>query len=292
MAQFPITWLEVFAEAALQGNLHAVVHQADPIATSTMAAFATRMRLSETSYVQSPTEASADYLHRIFTVAGEIPFAGHPSLGTAAAVALAKGLSSARLAQQTLAGIQHLTVDLKPDGSQGTVEIMQNPPEHLGNHDSKPVLEALGLEADDGHPTLPATVISTGLPTLILPVRDVGVLSRPSPDLALLFTALDSLGHNVITCYVVANLGEGAWRARCFTPQVASGEDAATGSAAGPLTAFASRELGQSAIVIDQGIEMGSPSRLYGRVDGGAVIVSGSVRIIGQGTIELPVLAG
>ena len=292
MAQFPITWLEVFAEAPLQGNLHAVVHEADSIATATMAAFATRMRLSETSYVQTPTEGPADYRHRIFTVAGEIPFAGHPSLGTAAAVALAKGRSSARLTQQTMAGIQELVVDLEPDGSKGTVDLTQNPPEHLGAHAPGPVLEALGLNADDRHPTLEATVISNGLPTLILPVRDVEVLSRPSPDLVGILAALEGVGHSVITCYVVAHLGDGAWRARCFTPQVAGGEDPATGSAAGPLTAFAHRQLGLSSIVIDQGIEMGSPRRLYGRVEGETVVVSGAVRVIGHGTIELPVLAG
>ncbi len=253
-----------------------------------MAAFAARMRLSETSFVQTPTEGPADYRHRIFTVAGEIPFAGHPSLGTAAAVASAKRRPSARLAQQTGAGIQELVVEMAPDGSHATVDLTQNPPEHLGTPDPEPVLAALGLGPDDRHPTLPAEVISTGLPTLILPVRDPEVLARPAPDLEALARELERLGNGVVTCYVAAHLGAGGWRARCFTPQVASGEDAATGSAAGPLAVLANRELGLPSIVIDQGIEMGSPSRLYGRVQGEAVIVSGSVRLIGEGTIELP----
>ena len=291
-ARLRVTWLEVFAEAPLEGTLHVVVHDADAIGTATMARLATRLRLPETSYVQAPTGAKADYLHRIFTIAGEIPFAGHPSLGTAVAVARAHGHLSTRLTQQTGAGLQELRVDLDASGMTGTAEITQNPAEWLGEPAPDPVLAALGLRSDDRHPTLRSSVISTGLPTLIVPVRDVEALGRSAPDLEALGRALAAVGEGVLTCYVATPLTPDAWRARCFTPQVAGGEDPATGSAAGPLTAFAYRELGAQEIVIDQAIELGSRSRLYGRVQDERVVVSGGVRVIGEGSMDLPVLPG
>ena len=253
-----------------------------------MAAFAARMRLSETSFVQTPTEGPADYRHRIFTVAGEIPFAGHPSLGTAAAVASAKRRPSARLAQQTGAGIQELVVEMAPDGSHATVDLTQNPPEHLGTPDPEPVLAALGLGPDDRHPTLPAEVISTGLPTLILPVRDPEVLARPAPDLEAL--AREARAARQRRRHVLRRRPSRCRRLARPLFHATGGERGGRRHWLGCRSAGGVGEpsSGLPSIVIDQGIEMGSPSRLYGRVQGEAVIVSGSVRLIGEGTIELP----
>ncbi len=294
-ARLPVTWLEVFADQPLGGNLHVVVHDADVLDDATLAAFARRMRLSETSYVQSPSEPGADYRHRIFTMVTEIPFAGHPSLGTAAAVARARGERSAHLVQQTGAGLQPLRVDLDGTGASATVEISQNPPAHLGDTASEPLLAALGLARGDGRTELPASVISTGLPTLVLPVKDLEALQHARPDLGALSDALVAAPGSPLTCYVVVPPGAGGdgsrWRARCFTDQVGGGEDAATGSAAGPLTAYAHLHLGADAVEIDQGVELGSPSRLSGRVDGARIVVAGNVRFVGAGTIELPARA-
>ena len=82
-----IAWLDVFAERPLAGNALAVVDGADEVDDDTILAFAKEMGLSETTFVQSPEADGADYRNRIFTVATELPFAGHPSLGTAVAVA-------------------------------------------------------------------------------------------------------------------------------------------------------------------------------------------------------------
>lgn len=294
-ASFSITWLEVFAEAPLEGNLHLVVHEADRVPDEAKARLAARLRLSETSFVEQPEPGArsqgADYRHRIFTVAGEIPFAGHPSLGTAAAVARARREDSARLVQQTGAGLQELRVELSP-GVEGTVEMVQNAPEELARPEGAPFLRALGLGPTDAHPGLSPVVISTGLPTLVLPVRDTFALRRIQTgevDLGELARQLQAASSGTLTCYVVAQIDRVEWNARCFTDQVAGGEDAATGSAAGPLAAFAHRELGLERVAVTQGVEVGSRSRLYGRVAGEAVVVSGSVRTIGAGTIELPV---
>ena len=101
-----IAWLDVFAERPLAGNALAVVDDADDVDDEAMLAFAKEMDLSETTYVQSADAEGADYRNRIFTVATELPFAGHPSLGTAVAVARWRGLDEASFTQQTPAGLQ------------------------------------------------------------------------------------------------------------------------------------------------------------------------------------------
>src|SRR4051812_40301332 len=108
----PYTVVDVFTEQPLQGNALAVVRDADDLDDEQMAAFARETRLSETTFVQTATAEGADYRNRIFTVAGEIPFAGHPSLGTAVAVARARGEREAKYVQQTGAGLQPVDVRL------------------------------------------------------------------------------------------------------------------------------------------------------------------------------------
>src|SRR5687768_5884906 len=114
----PYSVLDVFTDRALTGNQLAVVHDADGVEDQTMGAFARETRLPETTFVQSPDQDGADYRNRIWTVAGEIPFAGHPSLGTAVAVAEARGESAASYVQQTIAGLQ--PVDVRREGDRWT----------------------------------------------------------------------------------------------------------------------------------------------------------------------------
>ncbi len=123
----PATWLDVFAEGPLQGNLHLVVHDADDLADDVMATFSARTRLAETSFVQTATEPGATYRHRIYVPGKEVPFAGHPSLGTAAAHAWRIGQRTGTFVQQTASGLQRLDVDLGE--TVGTVAIHQNPAE-------------------------------------------------------------------------------------------------------------------------------------------------------------------
>src|SRR5215212_4068486 len=105
-----LTWLDVFTDRPLTGNGLAVVHDADGVSDDTMLAFARETHLSETPFVQTATQAGADY--RIRMMQGELPFAGHPSLGTAVAVARARGERSASYTQQTGAGLQPVEVEL------------------------------------------------------------------------------------------------------------------------------------------------------------------------------------
>jgi len=92
---FAFDLVDVFAVRPLEGNLLAVVHGTDELPTETMQRLAARTRLSETSFVQNSNDPGADYRHRIFTIADEVPFAGHPSVGTAATVVLRRSDSTA-----------------------------------------------------------------------------------------------------------------------------------------------------------------------------------------------------
>ncbi len=113
-----LTWLDVFSHAPLAGNQLAVVHDADGIPDAVQGAFAAETNLSETTFVQSATQDGADYRNRIWMPHLELPFAGHPSLGTAVAVALARGDDEATYVQQTQAGLQQL--DVRRAGSAAT----------------------------------------------------------------------------------------------------------------------------------------------------------------------------
>jgi trans-2,3-dihydro-3-hydroxyanthranilate isomerase len=181
MPEYRYTLIDVFAERPLEGNLLAVIEDADGIADETMATLARRFKLSETSFIQTATSSTATYRHRIYIVEGEIPFAGHPSLGTAAVWAYRRELSEAEVVQQTISGEQRIQVAL--DGRSGRATIWQNPAQFGEKIDAGPVLAALGLPDDARHPSLPVQMMSTGLPTLVMPIGDVRHLANIRVDL-------------------------------------------------------------------------------------------------------------
>jgi PhzF family phenazine biosynthesis protein len=126
-----------------------VVHDADGLGDDVMAAFARETRLSETTFVQSSKAKGAAYRNRIFTIAGEIPFAGHPSLGTAIAVAASRGEREATYVQETGVGLQPIDVRLDEDG--GYASMLQEPAEFGPEVDGPHVLAAIGLVIGEGH---------------------------------------------------------------------------------------------------------------------------------------------
>lgn len=278
--------VDVFAARPLEGNLLAVIEDADTIPDETMATLARRFRLSETSFIQTATSPAATYRHRIFVVEGEIPFAGHPSLGTAAAWVYRRGLREASLVQETRAGEQRLHVVL--EGSAGRATIWQNQAEFGAVTEAGPVLAALGLPDAARHANLPVQLMSTGLPTLVVPLADERFLADAQLDVRHLPDAgrLPD-GTRPLTFYVVAESQPAEWRARSFGTDLAGGEDPATGSAAGPFGAYLKHYTGVTTIRVQQGVEMGCPSELFVDTTGG-VVVSGEVQIVGEGILHLP----
>jgi trans-2,3-dihydro-3-hydroxyanthranilate isomerase len=280
-----IAFLDVFAERPLAGNGLAVIADADDVTDEVMLAVARETRLSETTFVQSPSADGADYRNRIFTVEREIPFAGHPSLGTAVAVARSRSLREASFVQQTEAGLQ--PIDVRADGDRFHASMLQGAAEFGPELDPAATMAAAGLGHGDAHPKLPPQVVSTGLPALIAPVSGAEAVARARPDLHLIDALLGT--EESPSFYLV-------WwdpdaeraRARMFASGVAGGEDPATGSAAGPLCAYLAERAGAERVVISQGEEMGRPSRLEAEMEGGRPRVGGTVIPLIEGEIALP----
>jgi trans-2,3-dihydro-3-hydroxyanthranilate isomerase len=281
-----VTYVDVFAARPAEGNLLAVVHDANDMSTDAMRVIAQRLRLSEISFVQSAPGGDADYRHRIFTVGGEIPFAGHPSLGCAAAVAHQARLGAAVYRQLTQAGIHAIEVELGATGV-GRASMRQSEPEFGVTIPAAEALQAAGLGAKGVHRTLPVQLVSTGFPTLIVPLASVRVLEKIDMVWDRLDQLLVGLGPVTPNYYAVAEVEVGRWRARCFARDMSGGEDPATGSAAGPLAAYLARHADTPRIVVDQGIEMGMPSLLYADASDG-VVVSGPLFIAGEGELWTP----
>ena len=281
---YPLTWLDVFTATPLTGNALAVVHDADGLDDTTMLAFARETRLSETTFVQAATEEGADYRNRIWMTRGELPFAGHPSLGTAVAVAAAAEASHASYVQQTPAGLQRVEVERTGDTAHATM--LQEPAVFGAELDPAEVLAAAGLRPRDADPGLPPQVVSTGANQVLAPVR-AGALDELRPD----FRALEALlgEHTAVTLFLaVCAPGSERIRARAlYVDPGSASEDPATGSAAGPLCAYLHRRTGLEAITIDQGVEMGRPSRLDCAVEGDRVRVGGDAVVLATGTVSL-----
>jgi trans-2,3-dihydro-3-hydroxyanthranilate isomerase len=279
-----VTWLDVFTDRPLTGNGLAVVHDADDVADETMLAFARETRLSETTFVQASEDPIADYRNRIWMTVGEIDFAGHPSLGTAIAVARERGQRQASFVQQTRAGLQPVDVELGE--SVHRASMLQEPATFGPEIDPARALSALGLSKGDAHPDLVPQVVSTGLAMLLVPVATTAALDQVATHAATLRDLHAEIGT---TCaYVFSWLpGRDLAHARSFfIDQVGVSEDPATGSAAGPLMAYLHARAGEQRLTIEQGVAMGRPSRLLCEA-GDRVRVAGDAVVVMEGTVSL-----
>jgi trans-2,3-dihydro-3-hydroxyanthranilate isomerase len=277
--------LDVFTPRPLAGNQLCVVPEPDGLDALTMQALASEIGFSETTFV---TAADGDrYAMRIFTPDEEIPFAGHPTLGTAY-VMVREGRVTSPATQVVAAGEIPVEVDLASD----TAWMTQLPPTFSPPFAERDlVARAAGLTTADLHPDLPVQVVSTGLPPLLVPVRDLDTLRRARIDQPLVAEACEDAGADELYLFAVHDEGV---TARYFGPTPGIVEDPATGSAAGPLGAYlaASGLAGlPGAVTVFQGEQVGRPSELHLEVaadgDGWRVRVGGGVRFVGEGVFHL-----
>jgi trans-2,3-dihydro-3-hydroxyanthranilate isomerase len=261
------------------------------------------MNLSETTFVLPPTDPQAAYWMRIFTPAKEIPFAGHPSVGTAYVMASAGRFPLqepvTRIFQQV--GIGTLPLDIEvANGRPGRVVMTQGKPSFSpALRDLTPVADALGLDPLIlAKTTLPIQVVSTGLDHLIVPLPDLGSMRILRPNLSALDTLLRGCG--ALGCFAFCletGAREAFAHARMFAPGAGVPEDPATGSAAGPLGAYLAVHgilpAKQISFMIEQGIEMGRPSQIWVEVVRDATGMPATIRVGGstvpviRGTIEI-----
>jgi trans-2,3-dihydro-3-hydroxyanthranilate isomerase len=310
--------VDVFTERAYAGNPLAVVYGAEGLQTSSLQSIAREFNLSETTFPlplsAADREAGADYRLRIFTPGGEIPFAGHPTLGTAWALRAKGVMEPGKRIQSCPAGLIEVDVPEEPTDA---VEL-QAAPRDLSAPLSQPSIAALlssvGLEASDV--VAPVYAAGCGLSFLHVPVQPdaVGRARASGVPLAELPVEVTGVSDPLDGVNVFALDGDGDApssgapaqgadgllhvHARVFVPGLSVPEDPATGSAAVGLgVALAALGLadadGQTAYRIRQGAEMGRPSVLHGRVEtrGGEAVkcsVAGNVVPVATGSLTPP----
>jgi trans-2,3-dihydro-3-hydroxyanthranilate isomerase len=299
---FDVWRVDVFTDTPLTGNPLAVFPRATGLWDIEMQAIAREMNLSETAFLLPPTNPSASYRLRIFTPAREIPFAGHPSIGSAYVAAL-EGLvprpEGASIVYTELA-IGVLPLEILVDGDRVVKVTMTQGDPALGATmpSVAPLAKALRIPAREiGGRGLKPRLASTGSWSLQVPLRSLEAVRRVDPDPRALGTLLATLGPQV-DCYVFAletERPEAHVHARMFSPSAGIAEDPATGSAAGACGAYlaASGRLPAPTFVIEQGIEIHHPSRIEVAVEADGktpkiVRVGGQVTPLIRGNLRLP----
>ena len=257
---------DVFTSVPLEGNSLAVFSDARGITDSEMQAIAKEMNLSETTFIlprDSEVERERGVRVRIFTVQEELPFAGHPTLGTA--FALRGGSGAKEIALELNVGKVPVRFDENP-GSPVFGEMTQVDPEFGVKHDREALGSAIGLKVDDFDPTLPIETVSTGLPYVITPLKTLRIIQSLKVDVERATEYLEKTGSKFLY-FVTRETVDPAARlhARML---FYNGEDPATGSAAGTAAAWmVAHEVAapDERVLIEQGIEMQRPSRIFVR---------------------------
>lgn len=281
MASYRFVIVDVFTDSALTGNQLAVFSNATGMSDDLMQRLAAEIGFSESTFI-TPAEQGGSFRMRIFTPTRELPFAGHPTLGTA--FALAGPLQSTTLRIETGAGI--VPVAMEREGAKVVFGRMSQPiPTVTPFAETAALFEALGVTRS----TLPVEFYDNGPTHVLVTLGAFAEVRSLAPDLAKLRAVVGEAGVSVFAA------ADGGVKTRMFAPELGVGEDAATGSAAGPIAVHLARhgvtEWGEE-IVIAQGAEIGRRSTLYARADGSAdgvigVEVGGSAVVVARGEFAI-----
>ena len=274
---------DVFTDTPLTGNQLGVFTDARGLESEQMQALARELNYSESTFVL-PAEDGGHARMRIFTPTTEVPFAGHPTLGTA--FVLSGPLQLTEIWLETGNGI--VPVRLEREEDRLVFGRMEQPLPTVTRFEREAeLLVALGVERSE----LPVEVYDNGMRHVYVALRSEDDVAALRPDLG----RLADLGGAVLGINCFAGAGS-RWKTRMFAPGGGVPEDPATGSAAGPLALHVARHgliaFGDE-IEISQGAEIGRPSTLYARVDGSPerierVEVGGSAVIVARGEFRLP----
>jgi trans-2,3-dihydro-3-hydroxyanthranilate isomerase len=281
MPEFRYVIADVFTNRPLVGNQLAVFTDAREIPEDSLQPLAREMNFSETVFVY-PAEGDGHARMRIFTPMAELPFAGHPVLGTAFVLAGPLQLMEIRL--ETGAGV--VPVALEREGARIVFGWMSQPiPSVEPFSREEELLHAVGVDRSE----LPVELYDLGIRHVYVALASEEAVAGLRPDLGALAELTGIVG---VSCFAGS---ETRWKTRMFAPADGVPEDPATGSAAGPLACHLARHgrisFGEE-IEISQGAEIGRPSTLYARVEGSAerierVEVGGSAVIVARGEFRL-----
>ncbi|MDX6710501.1 MAG: trans-2,3-dihydro-3-hydroxyanthranilate isomerase [Blastocatellia bacterium] len=310
METFRFLQLDVFTSDALAGNPLAVFPEAEGLSDLEMQKIAREMNLSETVFVFPARDDRALRRLRIFTPMRELPFAGHPIVGTWNALAREgvtpvppDGTGLVTILQEV--GIGILPVDIVFDGGTPSKVIMTQGRFEIRNkletaREQQQVIEGLGLRLEDLDDSLPMEVVSTGISSLAVPIKSLEALGRCRVNASLLsdaYLSAGAMGVFAFTRETMTGLPAQA-HARFFAPDDGIGEDPATGSASGALAGYlvtnealiVAGKGGDYSFMIEQGDFMGRPSRIFAEVTSSAghverVRIGGSSVVVAHGQL-------
>ncbi len=301
---------DVFTDRPFTGNPLLVVPDARGLSPAQMQAIAREINYSESTFVLPAKDPAHAYWQRTFVPVKEIPYAGHPTVGTAVVMAslgkVAAGAADGAVPVTIEVGFGPLALELlKKDGRVSRVRMQQGRPEWnepvTGDDVKGQIAAALGVPFDALHPSLPPQAVGTGNTFLMVPLASVEAVSSALSDTRMLNLVERHLG--VLGLFFFAfdeSSGRTRLRARMFAPGAGVPEDPATGSAAGPVGVYLALHGalpggvadGRGRFTIDQGVEMARPSELEVTVllDGGrpsGVRVEGDAVLMMRGEIDV-----
>jgi PhzF family phenazine biosynthesis protein len=276
--------VDVFTRVPFSGNPVAVVLESEGLDTVQMQRFAAWTNLSETTFVLPPTAAGADYRLRIFTPRAELPFAGHPTIGSAHAV-LEAGIvkpKAGKLRQECAAGV----LDLQVDGETLWLDAPATTDTPLNSSDVAALEESLKAKVK-GMPC----IINVGPRWLVAELADAAAVAALVPDMQRLADMSDRLSIGGATVYGKAGDGLSAIQVRSFAPAHGIAEDPVCGSGNISVAAYLVKT-GQAAKVgprytARQGMQLGRDGRVSIRIEGGKIFLGGSAVTCVEGTLRL-----
>jgi len=299
--------LDVFTREAFSGNQLAVFPEAEGLSEAEMQAIAREMNFSETTFVLPATDARALRRVRIFTPAAELPFAGHPVIGTTFALAH-DGVINPDSGSPTYLELRvgTLPIDLLFEEQRLAFAWMHQPVPTFEpwNGDRAHLTRALGLKLEDIDMSLPVERGSAGVPFLYVPLRDMAAVTRARPGADLADVVADASPHIGVYLFAREAMSEGVnAHVRMFALGMGISEDPATGSAAGPFGVYLLRhgvispDASHAADVrVEQGIEIKRPSELSISITGSKesisdVRVGGASVVVAEGELFVPARA-
>ena len=276
MGRFRYVVVDVFTDVPLQGNQVAVFTDAREIPDERLQQLARETNLSETTFVY-PAESDGHVRMRIFTPSTELPFAGHPTLGTA--FALAGPLQLVEIRIETAAGT--IPIVLEREGARIAFGRMQQPAPTIEPFDQ---VDALRAALGGVEPELPVELYDNGVPHVLFTLGSVEEVAALQPDIG----AIERLGRYGINCFAATGARV---KTRMFGPGLGMNEDPATGSAAGPIALHLARHdrvpFGTELEIV-QGEEIRRRSVLYATAHSAEQIeVGGSAVVVARGEFQL-----
>jgi trans-2,3-dihydro-3-hydroxyanthranilate isomerase len=279
--------LDVFCEGPYSGNQLAVVTDPGDLTKQQMQAIAKEMNIAETTFVMDVSKDA--YSMRIFTPDIELPFAGHPTIGTAWMLRKLGLLTSTDVTQRTAAGDTQVTITdegasferkgrAERDLEDSEPAVASDIAKAIGIDESEVGLEPRELGRDG---RLRPAIADTGIPVVVVPVANAAALGRSTPARPAFLAERGWEG-----LYVFTARGAGQVQARGYMGGYGIGEDPATGSAAGSLGVYMADRLGDISFSIAQGIEMGRPSRIEVNATTDSVVIGGRCEAIMSGRLE------